>query len=59
MKIIRYGQESFYLEERAIHDERRQPIVNLPEYRVKFSVSDWSAPGFDNNSDSAKHKVII
>jgi glucosyl-3-phosphoglycerate synthase len=41
MKIIRYDQEAFHLEERAISDQRRPPIITLPEYRERHAVSDW------------------
>ncbi len=42
MKIIRYGQNSFSLEEHAITDRCRPPIVLLPEYRKKHHVTDWN-----------------
>lgn len=41
MKIIRYDQDAFHLEERAISDQRRPPIITIPEYRAQHALNDW------------------
>ncbi len=41
MKIIRYESGHYYLEEVAISDQRRPPIITLPEYRQRFGITDW------------------
>ncbi len=41
IKIIRYEPTDFYLEEYAISDQRRPPIMTLPEYRRRYDVPDW------------------
>ena len=47
MKIIRYELDSYTLEERPISDKRRQPIITLPEYRTRHSITDWQETVFD------------
>jgi glucosyl-3-phosphoglycerate synthase len=42
MKIIRYDQNSFSLQEHAITDRCRPPIVALPEYRKRHNVTEWN-----------------
>lgn len=44
MKIIRYEPDRFNLEELAISDQRRPPIITLPEYREQRGITDWD-PG--------------
>ncbi len=41
MKIIRSDIGSYYLEERAISDQRRPPIITLPEYRATHGLTHW------------------
>lgn len=41
MKIIRYEPGRFSLEEHAISDERRPPIITLPEYRARQRIPYW------------------
>jgi glucosyl-3-phosphoglycerate synthase len=41
MKIIRYEQDGYSLEERLISDQRRQSIITIPEYRGRHNVTDW------------------
>lgn len=41
MKIIRYEMDAYTLEEHPISDQRRPPIVTLPEYRAQHNVDDW------------------
>jgi glucosyl-3-phosphoglycerate synthase len=41
MKIIRSEHDSFYLEERAISDQRRPPIITIPEYRARHGITAW------------------
>lgn len=40
MKIIRYDQECFSLQEHAISDQRRPPIATLPEYRERHGIAE-------------------
>lgn len=42
MKIIRYEQDGYSLEERLISDQRRRPIITIPEYRGRHNVTDWN-----------------
>lgn len=42
MKIIRYEMDTYTLEEHPISDQRRPPMINIPEYRAKFGITDWS-----------------
>ena len=46
MKIIRYEQNSFSLQEHAISDRRRPPIITLPEYRQRHGITDWNPDEF-------------
>lgn len=41
MKIIRYEPNRYNLEEHAISDQLRPPMITLPEYRAKFGITDW------------------
>jgi glucosyl-3-phosphoglycerate synthase len=41
MKIIRYEPDQFSLEEHAISDKQRPPIITLPEYREKHNITGW------------------
>lgn len=41
MKIIRYEPGRFSLEEHAISDQRRPPLITLPEYRQRHGITDW------------------
>ncbi|MCZ7567272.1 MAG: glucosyl-3-phosphoglycerate synthase [Ardenticatenaceae bacterium] len=41
MKIIRYEPGRFSLEEHAISDRRRPPIITLPEYRARHGITYW------------------
>ncbi|MBN1218691.1 MAG: glucosyl-3-phosphoglycerate synthase [Anaerolineae bacterium] len=47
MKIIRYDQNSFSLQEHAISDRCRPPIIALPEYRKRHSISEWDPEEVD------------
>jgi glucosyl-3-phosphoglycerate synthase len=40
MKIIRYGMESYFLEEHPISDTLRPPMATLPEYQAKFDGTE-------------------
>ncbi|MCK6630651.1 MAG: glucosyl-3-phosphoglycerate synthase [Anaerolineae bacterium] len=42
MKIIRRETESYYLEEHVISDQRRPPIITLPEYRAAHGIMTWN-----------------
>lgn len=42
MKIIRHETESYYLEEHVISDQRRPPIITLPEYRAAHGIMTWN-----------------
>jgi len=42
MKIIRYDQNAFNLQEHAITDRCRPPIVTLPEYRKSHGIAEWN-----------------
>jgi glucosyl-3-phosphoglycerate synthase len=42
MKIIRYDQDNFSLQEHAITDRCRPPIVTLPEYRKRHGIAEWN-----------------
>jgi glucosyl-3-phosphoglycerate synthase len=45
MKIIRYGMDSYKLEEYTISDQRRPPMITLPEYRAKHHIVNWQDNG--------------
>jgi hypothetical protein len=53
MKIIRYEPDRFSLEEHAISDQQRPPIISLPEYRQQHGITDWhpeeTGLGLDEN----------
>lgn len=57
MKIIRHETDSYYLEELVISDQRRPPIITLPEYRAEHTVNDGLEEEFlhpeANNKESA------
>ncbi|MBA3533925.1 MAG: glucosyl-3-phosphoglycerate synthase [Ardenticatenales bacterium] len=40
MKIIRYEPQHFSLQEQAISDQKRPPIVTLPEYRAQHDLPE-------------------
>jgi glucosyl-3-phosphoglycerate synthase len=42
MKIIRSDIGSYYLEEHAISDQRRPPMITLPEYRAARGITEWN-----------------
>lgn len=42
MKIIRYAADSYSLDEHAIYDQARPPIITLPEYRKQCNITDWN-----------------
>lgn len=42
MKIIRYGQNSFSLQEHAITDRCRPSMIALPEYRKQQGIVEWN-----------------
>ena len=41
MKIIRHEMDSYKLEEYAISDQRRPPMITLPEYQAKRHIVNW------------------
>jgi glucosyl-3-phosphoglycerate synthase len=49
MKIIRYETDSYRLEEHVISDQRRPPIITLPEYRAEHGITDWNEAEFQAN----------
>jgi hypothetical protein len=42
MKIIRYDQDSFSLQEHAITDRCRPSMIALPEYRKQRGIAEWN-----------------
>jgi glucosyl-3-phosphoglycerate synthase len=49
MKIIRYETDSYRLEEHVISDQRRPPIITLPEYRAGHGITNWNEAEFQAN----------
>jgi hypothetical protein len=56
MKIIRYDENAFSLQEHAITDRCRPSIITLPEYRKRHGVAEWNpddiAPCVDDENSS-------
>ncbi|MCB0214386.1 MAG: glucosyl-3-phosphoglycerate synthase [Anaerolineae bacterium] len=52
MKIIRHEMDGYSLEEHPISDQRRQPIITIPEYRGRHNISNWSGVDFEWSEDS-------
>ncbi|MCB0324695.1 MAG: glucosyl-3-phosphoglycerate synthase, partial [Bdellovibrionales bacterium] len=40
MKLIRHDPERYYLEVEEIAEKERPPMIELPEYRARFGISD-------------------
>ncbi len=59
MKIIRYELDTYTLEERPISDQRRQPIITLPEYRARHSIADWDETEFDWQEDYDPEEELV
>ncbi len=57
MKIIRYGPGRYFLEEVAISDHRRPPIITLPEYRERFGITDREEPDSLQELDSTNQEI--
>ncbi len=51
MKIIRYATDSYTLEEHPISDQRRPPIITIPEYRARHGITDWDETEIDWQED--------
>lgn len=58
MKIIRYEQGRYFLEEVAISDHRRPPIITFPEYRERFGITDWEGEDELEGTDLAGGEVV-
>ncbi|MDQ7030881.1 MAG: glucosyl-3-phosphoglycerate synthase [Ardenticatenia bacterium] len=58
MKIIRYGPGRYFLEEVAISDHRRPPIITLPEYRERFNITRWEGPDHLEAFDSPNQEEL-
>jgi glucosyl-3-phosphoglycerate synthase len=62
MKIIRYDQNAFNLQEHAITDRCRSPIVTLPEYRKRHGIAKWNpddvAPCMDDENLAQEDDVL-
>ena len=58
MKIIRYQMDTYTLEERPISDQRRPPIITLPEYRARHNVEGWREIEFDWDEDLTEELII-
>lgn len=61
MKIIRHEMDGFSLEERPISDQRRQPIITIPEYRAEHNVTDWTGVDFEwaEERDAHEEELLI
>jgi glucosyl-3-phosphoglycerate synthase len=59
MKIIRSDTESYYLEEHAISDQRRPPIITVPEYRAQHGISAWSEAESRPHNQETKEETAL
>jgi nucleotide-binding universal stress UspA family protein len=60
MKIIRYDQECFSLQEHAISDQRRPPIITLPEYRKRHGIAASSLIEVDyDGHEEFEEQVLV
>jgi glucosyl-3-phosphoglycerate synthase len=59
MKIIRYEMDSYKLEEYAISDQRRPPLITLPEYRAKRGIVNWNDPGWVGQNQPTEQSVPL
>lgn len=57
MKIIRYEPDRFNLEEHAISDQQRPPIITLPEYRRRHGITSWDPAEIDWDNQTTGEKV--
>lgn len=59
MKIIRHEMDGYSLEEHPISDQRRQPIVTIPEYRARHNISNWSGVDFEWTEDRDTEEEML
>jgi glucosyl-3-phosphoglycerate synthase len=58
MKIIRHETDSYFLEEMVISDQRRPPVITIPEYRAEHGITDWPEEEFSRWTQDNKESVI-
>lgn len=59
MKIIRHEMDGYSLEEHPISDQRRQPIVTIPEYRGRHNITNWSGVDFEWSEDADIEEELL
>lgn len=59
MKIIRHEMDGYSLEEHPISDQRRQPIITIPEYRARHNITNWSGVDFEWTEDRDVEEELL
>jgi glucosyl-3-phosphoglycerate synthase len=57
MKIIRHERDAYYLDERAIFDECRPPIITLTEYQARRRSANPGGSGLEGHELSEQERV--
>jgi glucosyl-3-phosphoglycerate synthase len=57
MKIIHYEMDTYKLEEYAISDQRRPPLITLPEYRAKCGIINWKDNGWTGQNQPTEQST--